>query len=171
MKNKIRLLAACGTLALLAACSNPAPISSNPVTTVTNIVSQANPGAGASAQAIQTQLLNAEWNLDQAVTIGILTATDPVDQCVHQVNTQLGIEPVAPGGTAPTPAAQFTPRMTGLLDSGAVAYILAQQAQKLTGGGITVPTGCKAIIGDLVIKGGTGAIKLLPGGSLLPTLN
>ena len=161
------------TAALLsvAACSNPAPISSNPATTATNIVSNVIPGAASGQQAIQTQLLNAEWNLDQAVTIGILTTTDPVDQCVHQVNTQLGIEPVPSGGTVPPAPAQFTPRMTGLLDSGAVAYILAQQARAAGQGGITVPTGCKAVIGDLVLKGAAGGIKLLPGGGLLPTLN
>lgn len=153
-------------LVALAGCSNPAPISSNPVTTTTNIIGNILPGANSAKADISTQLVNAEYNLDQGVAIGVLQSGDPVDACLHQVNTQLGIEP---GSTAP-PAASFTPRMTGLIDSGAAAYILAQQANSAKNGGIAVPPGCKAVIGDLVLKGAAGAINLVPGGGILPVL-
>lgn len=148
----------------LTGCSSPAPISSNPVTTAMNIATAVVPSAGGRSQAIQTQLINAQWNLDQAKELvpPILAADDPVDACVTQVNAL-----IAGGNAAST---SFTPRTTGLLDTAAAAYILAQQANAAKNGGLAVPVGCKAIIGDLVLKGAAGGIKLVPGGNLLPTL-
>ncbi len=150
------------TALALAACSNPAPISSNPATTVTNIV--ANVTGTQGSKDIQTQLINAQWNLDQAKALvpPILAADDPVDACVTQINVQ-----IAAGSS---PSGSFTPRTTGLIDTGSAAYILAQQALKAKNGGLAVPVGCKAVIGDMVLKGASGGIQLLPGGGLLPTL-
>src|ERR1700677_2996981 len=69
----------------LAACSssNTIPISANPI-------SEAN-GAAQNTQIGQTVdagLLNAEWNLDQAIVVGALPATDPADACMHSALTQ-----------------------------------------------------------------------------------
>ena len=167
----IGILAALTLALTLAGCASPPPISANPVTTATNAVTSILPGGASSASAIQTDLINAEWNLDQGVLIGALAPNDPVDACMHSALTQLGIEPVAAGGTAVPATPSFVPRETGPIDTGAALYILAQEAQKLSGGGITLPVPCKAIVGDLVIKGAANGLNILPGGSLLPKLN
>ena len=154
-------------LMFLVGCASPPAISSNPVQTAGNAISAAIPQLAPVGNGINTELLNAEQNLKGGVTVGILQPTDPVLGCVQQVNTQLGIEP----GSTTTPAASFTPVETGPIDTGAALYVIAQQALTLKNGGITVPTACKAIIGDLVLKGQAGAAQILPGGGLLPTLH
>ena len=164
---KLLLLTSAIGLAALAGCTTPGTISSNPVTTATNTVSAAIPQLAPVGNGINAELLNAEQNLKNGVTIGILQPTDPVLGCLQQVNTQLGIEP----GTAAPPATSFTPIETGPIDTGAALYVIAQQALALKNGGITVPTSCKAIIGDLVLKGQANTTQLLPGGGLLPILH
>lgn len=163
-----RFLAALPLLALLAGCANPPPISANPVQSAVNQVSAVAPGP---VQTVETGLLNAEWNLDQAIAIGALPANDPADVCMHQALTQIGIEP-APAGTATPPIKSFVPRETDLISTGAVIYIQIQQAKKIAGGGsITVPVSCKAVIGQFVLDAGALGIKLLPGGAILPVVN
>ena len=148
-------------LAMLAGCMNPAPISSNPAQTAINDIANVVP---ASQKAdLQSQMVNAEWNLDQAIAIGALPAGDPADACMHSVLTQLGIEPGTPASTTPT---SFVPRTTGLLDSGAALYVQVQQAKQLAGGGITVPVGCQAVVGMFVIDAVKAGVKV-GGGALL----
>lgn len=146
MKNPHRLAVA--GVALLSACATPVPISNNPV--------QEAAGAIGLTQnsAVVKGLQNAEWNLDQAVSINILAANDPADQCLHQTLTNLGQELAADGTPVPSTAKQFTPRMTGLIDGGSVVYILAQQAKKVGANpGALVPASCEQIVGHFVIAG------------------
>jgi hypothetical protein len=164
------LLGAC-----LAGCANPPAISANPIASGVNDINAvaaaiAPNSAPAAAAAIQTGLLNAEWNLDQAIKAKVLPASDPADLCLHQVNTQLGIEPAAAGAPA-TPVASFVPRETGLIDTGSVVYIQIQQAKQVAAGGVAqIPPGCTSVVGMLVIDAASVGIKGLPGGNLLPNL-
>jgi hypothetical protein len=147
----------------LAACSSPPPISSNPVQTVTNAVSQTQVG-----KTVQQGLLDSEWNLDQAIAIGVLPANDPADACLHAALTQIGIEP---GTTPPATAQQFTPRISDLISGGSVLYILAQQAKQLKGAaGITVPVACEAVVGKFVLDAGALGLNAIPGGSIVPVV-
>lgn len=145
----------------LAGCSSPPPISSNPTQTVTNAVAQTPIG-----KTVQQGLLDSEWNLDQAIAIGVLPANDPADACLHAALTQIGIEP----GTTPPPSAQqFTPRISDLLSGGSVLYILAQQAKQLKSqAGITVPVACEAVVGKFVLDAGALGLNAVPGGAIVP---
>jgi hypothetical protein len=153
-----------GLLAIvaLAGCANPAPISANPVQTAGNDINSLLPGA---TGPIQTQLINAEWNLDQAIGVGALPATDPADACMHSTLKSIGIEP-PPAGTTATPVPSFVPRETGLIDTGAALYIQAQEAKQLAG--FTLPSTCYAIVGMFIVDAAKLGIKILPGGGLLP---
>src|SRR5271170_174937 len=153
-----RLIFAAPVLAI-AACATPPPISANPAQSTTNVIAQVAPQAVAT---VQQGLTDAQWNLQQAVTIGVLPASDPALACVNGVVTQLGV-----GSTA----ASFTPRETDLISTGAVLYIQIQQAKQLAGGqALLVPAGCQQLIGMFVIDASSLGLKGLPGGGLLPTL-
>lgn len=147
------------TALALAACSNPAPISSNPAQSQTNLIAQVAPQAVAT---VQQGLTDAQWNLQQAVSIGVLPASDPALACVNGVVTQLGVG---------SPAASFTPKESDLISTGSVVYIQIQQAKQLAGGkALAVPAGCQQLIGMFVIDASSLGVKGLSGGGLLPTL-
>lgn len=165
---------------LLAACSSPPPISSNPVVTATNQVNAIVPLAGAN-NLVVTGLQNAAFNLDNAMAIGALPGTDPASACVHGVLKQLGADvTVTPTGVTPVAlpsggtATSFTPKVSDLISGGSVAYILFQQAKQVQAGGIAVPTGCAAIVGQIVIDGAKTGINagvgVLTGGLTAPLL-
>lgn len=159
----MRYLAFAFFLGILGGCAQ-APISANPV--------QSSVQALVPAQiqhTVETDLLSAEWNLDQAILIGALPKDDPADACLHSSLTLIGIEPSPDGSTAPPPPT-FTPKNDGLVSLGAIAYVRLQQAKKLTGGGsIQVPQGCKTIIGQFVLDAGAAGVKAFPGAGILPT--
>lgn len=141
------------SVALLAGCATPPPISTNPIQTVTNAVA-ATPIGG----TVVTGLQNAAFNLDSAVQIGVLPMNDPADGCVHGALQLIGQDVVlGPMGENPvtpvTPTKQFTPKVTDLLSGGSVAYILAQQAKQIAGGGVTVPASCEQLVGHFVLTG------------------
>jgi hypothetical protein len=148
------------------ACTNPPPISSNPGQTVVKDITAVAP---APVATIQTGLLNAEWNLDQAIAKGILPANDPADTCMHAALTQIGIEPAPAGTPSATPPESFTPKVTDLISGGAVVYIEAQQVKKLESGGTIAPS-CKQLIGQLVLDAAAVGIKAIPGGGILPAV-
>jgi hypothetical protein len=129
----------------LAGCAGPLQISSDPIPKVTN-------------PTIVTDLQSAAYDLDSAVTVGALAADDPAPKCLHGVLQKAGIE-TAPGAA---PAASFTPKVDGAASAGAVAYILAQQAKKLAGGGVTLDVDCEALLGRVVIDGVKTTAKALP---------
>jgi len=157
----IRKLAFVLAALVLAACSSPPPISSNPVQTITNTVAATPVG-----QTVQQGLLDSEWNLDQAISIGVLPTNDPADACLHAGLTQIGIEP---GSAPPTPTQQFTPKISDLISGGSVLYILAQQAKQLKGqAGITVPVACEAVVGKFVLDAGALGLNAIPGGAIVP---
>ena len=147
----------------LVACSTPQPVSTSPAQDVLTATAPL-------GTTIQQGLLDAEWNLDQAIAIGVLPANDPADACLHQGLTAMGLEPSTPGGPAPTPAS-FVPKESDLVSIGSVLYIRAQQAKALgVGGTVTLPPGCDAIIGRLVVQGAAAAKSIVPGGQILPTI-
>lgn len=148
---------------LLASCSAsnpPAPISANP----TQDALAALPPSPAQTTVVQG-LQDASYNLDSAVTVGALSASDPAPACLHSALTQLGIS--TPGNTV-TPAASFVPKVSDLISAGAVLYIRAQQAQALiASGGIQVSVPCEALIGKLVMDAGKAtAAGTIIGGSI-----
>lgn len=111
-------------------------------------------------------LQNAAWNLDQAIAIGVLPSDDPADLCVHAALQRAGIE-TTPGAVA---AKSFVPKVSDAISAGSVLYIQAKQAQGAAPG-ITISTGCKALLGDVVLQGlaatAGAASVVLPGGGTL----
>lgn len=174
-------------LLVLFACASPPAISSNPVTTVTNQVNAVVPQAADAGNTIVTGLQNAAFNFDTAMAIGALPGTDPASSCVHGVLKQLGADVMItpPGPNQPptiVPVAlpnggsvnSFTPKVSDLISSGSVVYILVQQAKAIqAGGGVAVPTGCAAIIGQIVMDAAKTGLQAGAGvltGGLLPPL-
>lgn len=108
---------------------------------------------------VAKDLVAAGWNLDQAVLVGALDATDPAVGCIHGVLAEAGLDtpacvpPVAPA-TAPVcpPApASFIPENSGAVSAGSIAYIHAQQLKNLVG--LAVPVECDAMVGQFVRLG------------------
>lgn len=158
---RIAIASLCLVLAV-AGCSSPPPISTNPVQTITSQVAATPVG-----KTVEQGLLDAEWNLDQAISIGALPAGDPADGCLHSALTLIGIEPGSNGQPTPAPA-QFTPRISDLISGGSVLYILAQQAKQAQAGGINVPVACEALVGQFVIQAGALGLQAIPAASILP---
>lgn len=141
-------------LALAGCVSTPNLISGTNVGQSTNIT---NP-------TIVTDLQSAAYNLDQAVVVGALLPDDPAPACIHAVLVKSGIE--VPAGAAP--AQSFVPKKDGVASAGAIAYIIAQQARRLSKEKLTVDPSCEALVGRVVIDGardfnkvGVAAIRLL----------
>jgi len=117
----------------LAACSNT--ISNQPATSVLPS------GTVADLQA-------AEWNLDQAISIGVLPSTDPADKCLHDELGGAGLDPtVTPAPTAKS----FTAKNQGLASAGSILYIKAQQAQSAAATAKADDASCEALVGKIVI--------------------
>lgn len=72
------------------AANPPPPISANPAGDIANIAEETKLG-----QEVILGLQNSEWNLDQAIAIGVLPPTDPADACLHQALAEMGQEPGA----------------------------------------------------------------------------
>lgn len=158
-----RIAILCSALALLSACGTQ-PISAS----LTHDIAAAAPTPKVNS-TISQGLIDASFNLDQAVAVGALDKTDAAPACLHSVLTQLGIDPSNPS----TPAANFTPRESDLISAASVAYIRARQAERLQKTGFSVDMSCKALIGQIVIDAGKaaarGAASTVPGlGLLLP---
>lgn len=152
----IRMIAL-GLIALaLAACGN-VPVSAD----LKQDIVQAVAGQSAGQGFVATDLQSAAFNLDEAVRVGALAANDPAPACLHGALKQLGLE----GDQAK--AESFVPRRDGLVSEGAVLYVRAQQLKKLQGAGVTVPVGCEALIGRIVLDNAAAVVKAQPGGGLL----
>ena len=136
------------SLVLLTSCSTP--ISGNPAQDVAQVLI---PKVGI------TDLQDAAWNFDQAMAVGALTPDDPASPCLHQALQEIGAEG--------PPAPSFKPRQGGLVSAASIAYIRAQQLKRMQGG-VQAPVSCDALVGRLMIDQLKGAVKLLPGGGLLP---
>lgn len=96
---------------------------------------------------VGVDLLEAAYNLDNAIAIGVLPADDPAAACVHDVLQKTGVE-----AAAGTPAVQsFVPKVSLAASAGSVAYIRAQQLRSLKG--IEVSIECKGMIGQFVVDG------------------
>ncbi len=138
----------------LAGCATQPPISGNIGKDV--VSSLPAPTSGPSLQGTVTQgLLDASYNLDNAVTVGALDANDPAPACLHAVLKDIGIDPSSTNPAAPS----FTPKVSDLISAGSVLYIRARQLEHATGSGITMTIPCKAIVGQMVIDAGAAAKK------------
>lgn len=152
----------------LSACSTNLPISASPIN---DLASQ----SGQVGATVVTGLQDAAFNFDNAVAVGALDKNDPAPACVHGILADIG-QDVTVTLTAATPVpstvgtgTSYTPKISDLISAGSVAYIRAQQAKKLLGGsGLTVPVGCEAIVGKVVIDGANKAssmgLSVLTGG-------
>lgn len=152
----------------LAGCSANIPISANPIN---DLSSQTGQVGSTVVQGLQ----DAAFNFDNAVAVGALDKTDPAPACVHGILQDIGQDvTVTLTGATPVPStvgsgASYTPKVSDLISAGSVAYIRAQQAKKLVGGsGLSVPVGCEAIVGKVVIDGankaGSMGLSVLTGG-------
>jgi hypothetical protein len=142
---------------LLAVTSGCATISANPLEDLPK---------GTLGGVVIRGLQDATFNLDSAVTVGALDATDPAPKCFHSILTQLGADPAnpAPAGSS------FTPKVSDLISFGSVLYIRAQQLKKAQGAGVAVPTDCKVLVTNFLLDAAGAGVKGLPGGGLLPTM-
>ena len=163
-----RTFAVCLALAFaLPACSSLSANVAQDVLAVqtpapTTPIAAATPAAPSVVASVVTDLESASFNLDSAVGVGALSATDPAPACLHSVLTQLNI-----GGA---PAQSFVPRNDGLVSLAAIAYIRAQQLKTLQSTGLTVSPACQAIVGKLVLDNMSLANKGLSLG-LAPTIS
>lgn len=147
------LFAALAALSVAGCASTPSQISGAP------------PGGGVTVTSptIVTDLQSAAYNLDNAVAVGALAATDPAPACMHDILVKAGVE--LPAGAVP--AKSFTPKYDGVASAGTVAYILVQQAKQLQASGVQVDPSCEALVGRVVIDGmkatNKAAVSLIPG--------
>ena len=111
----------------------------------------AHPTGGLIGGQVTQGLIDSAWNLDQAIGIGVLPASDPAAACLHATIATMGLD-------ATVPTATFRPRVTDLISAGSVAYILARQAQVP----VVVSPGCKALIGQIVLDAGQMGARSLP---------
>src|SRR5207247_999322 len=102
-------------------------------------------------------------NLDQAVAIGALPATDPAPKCFHDVLQRSGIE-LPPGASEPK---SFVPKKDGLISDATILYIVARQAELSAGRVPIVSTSCRELIGQFVIDAAVALRRTLPGAGLL----
>lgn len=132
-----------GALLALGACAYPPPMAA------------AQTPAPASESTVQAGLLNAEWNLDQAIALGMLPANDHADACMHAALIKIGIEPAQAGKPGAKPPASFTPRVTDLISGGALLYIQGEQARRAARHTTYVLPSCMQIIGQFVLDAAT----------------
>lgn len=122
---------------------------------VTTISKSTGPTVSAGS-VLGKDLVAAGANLDQAIAIGILPASDPAAVCVHGVLVQVGLEnPVG----AP-PAASFEASRQGVVSEGSIVYIKIQQFKNLKTVGISPE--CYALIGKLQVDGLKVGLGLAP---------
>lgn len=100
-------------------------------------------------KVIVTDLEATAANLNQAVAIGVLPATDPAVGCINDVLIKTGIT-VAPNST---PAQTFTATNSGIVSAGSIAYIKIQLAKQLSNHPVVISPECKQLLGQMQIDG------------------
>lgn len=111
-------------------------------------------------QTFVTDLLSAQFDLNSAVQVGALSATDPAPGCLNDVVAKLGIDPNAP------PLPSFVPKDDGVISLASILYIRYQQLQALQGGGLTISPTCQQIVGKILIDSLAKQVKGLSLGQL-----
>lgn len=105
-------------------------------------------GTGLTIKAESTvgkDLLASKRNFDNAVKIGVLPADNFAVSCLNDVIKDVGLD-----ATQDT-SESFVPENAGAISAGTILYI---QSQQLSGFNVdNIATDCKAVVGDLVIKG------------------
>jgi uncharacterized protein YfiM (DUF2279 family) len=107
-------------------------------------------------------LLDAQYNLENAVAVGALPAEDPALPCVKSVLADLGV--------GQGEVQRFTPRVSELLSAASVAYIRARQLERERDTPFKLSADCKAIVGQIMIdfaKVASKGVGALPGGDLV----
>lgn len=97
-------------------------------------------------QVVKTDLADATANLNNAVKLGLLPATDPAVTCLNAISAQAAAQ------------VSFTPQVNGLISAGSVAYIAAQLAKQ----GVQIDPACEALVGRVVLDGASAGAKALP---------
>ena len=96
-------------------------------------------------------------NLNQAVAIGVLPASDPAVGCINDALVATGITPppapVLPAGQV-APPTSFQAVNAGAISAGSIAYIRLHQAKAAP---IVVSVNCKTLLGQFQIDGLTAA--------------
>jgi len=72
-------------------------------------------GPGTLGGVVVEGLVNATWNLDQAVVVGALKADDPAPKCFHSILKQLGVDPAQTAAPGPS----FVPKVSDLISAAA----------------------------------------------------
>lgn len=85
---------------------------------------------------ITSDLAATSRNLDQAVKVGALSASDPAPACLHDLLARTGAGQET-----------FKPEIAGLISLQSVAYIRAQQIKNRE----ELSASCKAIVGDIIV--------------------
>lgn len=114
-------------------------------------------------------LIDASWNLNEAVRVGALLPDDPAPACLKSTLRDLGVDPDAP---AAEPLPSFAPRVNGPISGASVLYIRARQLERATAEpDFKLSFECKALVGQIVIDAGRAARRIgsaiLPGGGVI----
>jgi hypothetical protein len=140
-------LAAIAAISLIAGCATQTISATSPAPII------------AQNKTIASDFTATAGNLNCAVAIGILPATDPAVGCVNSalaafnlpaVSCVNGVPTVAAASTT-SPAASFTATNAGLVSGGSIAYIKLAQAQAVQP--VTVSAACKQLLGQLQVDG------------------
>lgn len=160
-----RCLVLLAVVGLLAGCASSDPLSAN----IAADAWQGRPFKLSGFLSVEDGLREARFNFEGALSVGITDKRiTSALQCVTGVMDGLNIQmdPNTPS-TLPT----FIPKRGTALGQGSILLIRTVQAQALTGsGGIAVPAGCDAQIGQMVLDVARANANALPGGGLLPKL-
>lgn len=109
-------------------------------------------------------LVSATYNLDEAVKIGALSATDPAVGCMHDVLRQAGLDS---NGAPAVERQSFVPKKDGAVSVGTTLYIIAAQARQAAAQRFELAPECLQIVGRIHVD----ALKLTAraGAAALPS--
>jgi hypothetical protein len=156
MFNKLAILVALSALALTAGCATQ------------TITAGPQAPAIASNKTVVSDFTDAAGNLNCAVAIGILPATDPAVVCSNAALAAFNLPAVTcvtgvPTVTPPSPpvagaVTSFKATNGGMISAGTIAYIKLAQAKAPP---ITVSASCEQVLGKLQVMGLTAAANPL----------
>lgn len=143
----MKQLLSIGIIFLLAGCAGTQVISSAPAPLV------------ASSKPIVSDFTATAGNLNCAVQIGLLPATDPAVTCANAALAAFGLPavscatgvPVVAAAPTGTSAPSFTATNAGLVSAGSIAYIKLAQAANAKP--FTVDPSCETVLGKMQVMG------------------
>lgn len=111
------------------------------------------------SNAVAQGLVDASWNLNEAVRVGALLPDDAGPKCLNRIVADLGL--LADSPERPS----FKPRVNGPISGAAVVYIRAKQALREKAQDVSFE--CKALVGEIMIAAVRRADDLVPGGGII----